>query len=698
MDILQLPTLISFLAFMILGLYVFVKNRRQWLNLFFAVGMGSLALMEFGNSMMLITIGSYAAIFWKKISLAGECLVPVAWLAFSISFARNKLWYQSKKLKTLIIGVGVVSVFFTAWIPSGMFVLFDGSSDFLAMGGIGKVFYILFLIISVAIVANLEHTLRQSKGDQRTKIRPLVLGLGGLFSFLIFTSSQNLLFSQINLKMIPVSSSFFFICAVMIAFSVVRHRLMDVNLYMSRFVIYNSLTLLVVGGYLVFVGAVSQVIRSFNIIPGYPLEILFFFVAILLLFSLFLSDRIRWKARMLINRHFYRSRYDYRHEWFKFAEGLSLKIDIDELAITIGNIFRDSMCVDGVSLWLYKGNSGHFTKVGPSSSTGKDRLNVNRKDRTVLIKKKMPCSTNDSWARDFLLENSEVLNGIRPELIVPLVSGKEMLGLILLGKKKTGEGFMEEDIDLLRLASAQITSAIVNAKLYQELIKTKEMDIFHRFSSFLLHDLKNLVSSLSLVVQNAGEHMSDPEFQKDTLDTIERSVTKMEALIARLSNNTVLERPNFQETDLNELASEVVSRMGRNAINGKTLKVDLGKIPKVLVDREQIEKVIMNLILNAVEATDNGEFVTIQTETEDEKVIFSVADNGIGMSPEFIENTLFRPFKSTKKKGFGIGLYQCKTIVETHQGEIEVESEKGVGSIFRMIIPASCFSSHLQGT
>ncbi len=489
--------------------------------------------------------------------------------------------------------------------------------------------------------------------------------------------------------MLPVSSSGFIICAAVIVFAFVRHRLMGVNFYMSRFVIYNSLTILVIGGYLIFIGLVTQLVRSFELLPGYHLEILFLFAAILFLLGFFLSDRIRWRARMLINRHFYRSRYDYREEWLKFSEGLSLKLDINDLVSPIVNMLQDSVRVKGVSLWLGDTATGNLMLVRPDFSGEKGQLKMDQRFLNVLVDKKTPFSTESPWTCSFFLENSEILNRFQASLVVSMVSGRELIGLILLGRKTTGEAFLSDDIDLLRSAGAQIASALVNAKLSQELIETKEMEMVHRLSSFVLHDLKNLVSSLSLVARNAAEHMGNPQFQQDPIETIGTNVDRMGALITRLSNNTGELSLNLQETNLNTLVSKVAGRMDQKGWNDKAnVETDLGNIPSVLADQEQIEKAVGNLFLNASDVLENRGRITIKTEANEDKVIFSVSDTGRGMPPEFVERSLFRPFRSTKKKGLGIGLYQCKTIVEAHHGRIGGESEEGEGSTFRMVLPA----------
>jgi hypothetical protein len=193
MNIFHIPPIVSFLAFLVLGSYVFLRNGNQRLTLFFVVGMGSLALMEFGNFMALVHIGSQAAIFWKRISLASECLVLGAWLIFSLSLDRKEPWHLFKEWKCIIIGVGVIAALFTAFIPSGLFMTPGNSPALLNLGGIGKAFYIFFLLGTVTVVATLERATRQLKGEQRIRIRSFVLGLGGLFAFLIYLSSQTFL-------------------------------------------------------------------------------------------------------------------------------------------------------------------------------------------------------------------------------------------------------------------------------------------------------------------------------------------------------------------------------------------------------------------------------------------------------------------------------------------------------------------------
>lgn len=204
-------------------------------------------------------------------------------------------------------------------------------------------------------------------------------------------------------------------------------------------------------------------------------------------------------------------------------------------------------------------------------------------------------------------------------------------------------------------------------------------------SAFFIHDLKNVASKLSLMTQNLPVHFDNPEFRNDTVRTISQSLAKINGMCSRLSSLSQKLEFKKTETDLNELIGKTIS--GLDGCCKISLLQDLKLIPKLLVDSEQMQKVLTNLILNANDAVGNGGEIRISTIQKDGWVCISVQDNGCGMSREFIEQSLFRPFKTTKKQGMGIGLYQSKIIIEAHHGKIEVESEEGRGTTFRVFLP-----------
>ena len=243
----------------------------------------------------------------------------------------------------------------------------------------------------------------------------------------------------------------------------------------------------------------------------------------------------------------------------------------------------------------------------------------------------------------------------------------------------------QEDYDLVRTVSKQVAGSFLNARLSQELLQAKEMETFHAFSAFVIHDLKNFVSMLSLVVHNAKGNFEDPEFRADALQSISQTADKMKRMMDRLA---VLSRPMEVErtrTDLNEVARGALSEL--NGALGSKVAAEFGTIPALAIDPVQMRKVVTNLLLNAAEATGEGGAIRLSTAQADGWVVLTVSDDGCGMPREFIEGRLFKPFSTTKSGGFGIGLYQVKGIVEAHGGKIEVESGVGRGSSFRVLLP-----------
>ena len=206
-------------------------------------------------------------------------------------------------------------------------------------------------------------------------------------------------------------------------------------------------------------------------------------------------------------------------------------------------------------------------------------------------------------------------------------------------------------------------------------------------ASFFVHDLKNTASSLSLMLQNLPAQMENPAFRQDALRAVTRGVARINEVISRLS----LLREKIQmkpiETDLQPVVHAALESFGTPP--GVTLVRELETTPRIRIDPEQIQKVATNLLVNAREALGaNGE-IRIASSRENGWVVLSVRDNGCGISPEFISRSLFRPFQTTKKTGIGIGMFHCKTIVEAHQGRIEVESQPGKGTTFRVLLPIS---------
>ena len=271
-------------------------------------------------------------------------------------------------------------------------------------------------------------------------------------------------------------------------------------------------------------------------------------------------------------------------------------------------------------------------------------------------------------------------------LAVPLTSNGRQLGVIVVADRVNGEPYTPEEADLLRCVAAQVSATLHALRVGGELLQAKELEAFQTMSAFFVHDLKNTVSTLNLMLQNLPVHFDNPEFRKDALRGIGNTVSRVNHLIARLSalRNKVELRP--VETILSELVERTIGQL--DGLPGVEITRDFQPANPVLVDPEHFGSVLSNLLLNARDAAGENKEVRVQITGVADRVVVSVTDYGCGMTSEFVAKSLFRPFNSTKNKGLGIGMFQCKVLLEAHHGTIEIDSAPGVGTTARVSLPA----------
>ena len=522
----------------------------------------------------------------------------------------------------------------------------------------------------------------------------MILGLGSLFAAQIYAHSQVLLFSSINISTKLIVSSAIFVADALIIGSLIRHRLLNVNIYLSRTVLYNSITVLIIGGYLLTVGALAKVINHFGDSRDLPLGTFFVFLASIGLTIVLLSDQLRQKIKQIISRHFYRSRYDYRQEWTIFTQRTTSLVDVKELCAVVAKMVSETFGVPAVTIWLLGEGAQEQVAVGAStafSETQGPSMGSIEQNAVHLVRymcgQSMPVDFDrpDAKARELKSSYPDYFRFARIRYCVPLVAGQQLVGLMTLNDRLTEGPFALEDFDLLKTLADQAAASLLNLKLSQRLLKAKEMEAFQTLSAFFVHDLKNLASKLSLMVQNLPIHYDNPAFRDDMLRVISGSVAKMNAMCSRLSLLTKKLELHQIEADLNELVCVTLADL-KNLLKVPLFQ-ELRPVPKLLIDPEQLQKVLANLILNANEAVDEHGKIRVLTDWIDGWAVLSVSDDGCGMSRAFIERSLFQPFQTTKSQGLGIGLFHSKMIVEAHRGRIEVQSEEGMGSIFKILIP-----------
>ena len=696
----------AFLAFINVavctGLAVFVLwvDPRSFAHRTFAIGMGTLALMEVFAGLGAQAVFSADVVGWEQLSLTVSASMPGSWLLFSLSFSRSnyrelvKAWRWCV-LAAYVLPITLVVLFHPALLartaqisaPSVWSISFDWA---------GYVSHFVLLLSSVVVLVNLERTLRAFTGSMRWQIKFMLLGLGSIFAVQIYDSSQALLFASMTSTLKEIYSCGLFIGNLLIAVSLARHRRFNVDIYLSRTVLYNSMTVLVVGVYLLAIGALAKAIDYLGGSQLLPLNAFFVFLALVSLIVLLLSDEFRHNVKRFINLNFYQSSYDYRKEWTRFTQGTASVMDEKGLCTAVSKMVSEMFAVPSVTIWLWDEEDQASVSIGsstcfsdtqsPSEYMALDMMALG----LYMREQSMPIdfdASSDRTTEGLKIPAEDFFSHAQIRYGVTLVASQQFLGFMTLGNRLTHGAFSVEDFDLLKTVADQVAAHLLNLRLSQRLLKAKEMEAFQTLSAFFVHDLKNLAAKLSLMVQNLPAHYDNPAFRDDMMRVISGSVAKMNAMCSRLSLLTQRLELHRTETDLNDLIRRALAELDGSL--HASLRQELSPMPPLLVDTEQLQKVLMNLLLNANEAVGEDGEICVKTEQVGRWAVLTVRDNGCGMSREFMTRSLFQPFQTTKSEGLGIGLFHTKMLVEAHQGRIEVESTEGLGATFRVMLPTT---------
>jgi putative PEP-CTERM system histidine kinase len=594
---------------------------------------------------------------------------------------------------TFLVHLSLVTVFARDFFRGDP--LFDPSLGwFLSVGWSGYAFHVCFLVSVVFIIMLLEKTLRASTGRQRWQIKFLALGIGALFAPRVYTESQILLFHGLSLDLEVTNAFALLVADLLILISMSRTHFLHVNIYLSQTILYHSFTLLIVGVYLLAVSVLAKAMVYVNGGSSLPLRAFFIFLALVGLTIALLSNRLRLKMKRLISRHFRRPQYDYRKVWMGFTERTASLVEGEALCNEVVKMISEMFDTLSVSLWLLDerrkgfrcGGSTVFSEHRARGLLGfrngaADLLRLMRDQKNVVDIEAGEAEGVEALKGD----HQGLLRQARIRYCVPLRAGGGLLGLITLDDRVRGEPFSFEELDMLRTIADQVAASLLNRRLSEQLQQAREMEAFQTIATLFVHDLKNVASKLSLLLQNLPAHFDNPEFREDALQSVSRCVKKINRLCSSLS----LVRDQLEirpvEADLNDVVKRTLADL--EGIVDASIIEESHPTPTVSVDPEQIGKVLTNLVLNANKATGAGGKIRVTTGVQNGWLVLAVSDDGCGISREFRDQRLFRPFRSTERQGTGIGLFHSKMIVEAHKGEIEVESQEGKGSTFRVLLP-----------
>jgi putative PEP-CTERM system histidine kinase len=533
-----------------------------------------------------------------------------------------------------------------------------------------------------------EHLYRNTNLQQRWSLKFLCLGLGAYFAFDFYLFSDAMLFRRINPDIWSARGIVAAAITPLIAVSAARNPTWSLDVAISRQFVLHSTTLLGAAAYLLVMAVAGYYIRFFGGTWGGLLQVVFLFGAgVLLVLGLF-SGTLRAQLKIFLSKHFFSYRYDYREEWLRFTRTLS----------EIGTGTRvQERCIEalaqlvespGGALWMRQENDSFERVAQWNFAVPVSRFNGERL-RQFFAKRQWVIDLDEYRSNGDIYEGVELPSWLvdtsQAWLLVPLDLHEQLEGFVVLERSRGRVTVNWEVSDLLRTAGRQAATYVAQARASEELARSKQFESFNKMSAFVVHDLKNLVAQLSLLLRNAQRHKSNPAFQHDMLETVQSSVQKMNRILMQLRSGGLPVEPPVPVR-----VADVVER----AVRSKSLSAIAPKLHAsdanlwVAASAERLERVIGHLVQNAIEATPAEGSVDVRVSRQGPDAIIEVCDTGRGMSAEFIRNTLFKPFESTKRTGMGIGTYESREYIRELGGRMEVSSALGNGSKFTIALPA----------
>jgi putative PEP-CTERM system histidine kinase len=535
--------------------------------------------------------------------------------------------------------------------------------------------------IAVCNLLLLENLYFNTPREARWHVNLLCVALGGMFLYDLVLWSDAALFHAISRTLFEGRAPATMIAAPLLALAAVRDRRWQVDIHVSRDVVFHSLTLVLSGLFLMGLGLTGEVFRRTGAEWGHVAEVSLLCAGIAAIAVLLTSGSMRSRVRSVLVDNFFSNRYDYRREWMRCIDTLTAQdafVGLHRRAIRAVAEVVDSPAgvlfvrapEDVAFQWAGSFNTPAVTApIPPAHPLVPEFADGTR----IAVLEDLPDAA--TWFGEIP----------RAWLAVPLNHFGNLIGFVVLTRSRAPFRLDREVFQLLRVVGREVASRLAEQRAAQILSQTRELRDYSQRFAFVLHDIKNVSGQLSMLLANAQVHAGNPEFQRDMLATVRASVGKITRLLSRLQvdrqeRSRALIDPVERLRDV--IATAPASRSARVAL--AAAGTPLGGIA---IDAEAFDAVAAHLLDNAIEASPPNAQVRIEVRGEALSVVIDIVDAGSGMTPEFIRDTLFRPFASTRRDGHGIGAWQARELLREAGGDLLVLSRVGSGTTMRLLMP-----------
>ena len=622
-------------------------------------------------------------------------IIPAAFLIFAILFPREQRTIRLMRL--MLLSLPALIFFGLSFSNQIVFSLGTGSRMFV-YGPVYPFFSAYMVGYMLTGFLFLIRTFKGSIGIERLKVKYCLLGM-------FFTSTLGLV-NNLFLPMVGISRFNWlgpFFTVIMLgftAYSIIKHRLMDINIVLKKGTTLALLLLLIyVPSFLLIV--FSQKLFFGNI--SYLFSICVFSVFLLVTI---LYDKIKPKTEKAVEQLLFRDRYDYRDTLGKFSKAMVTILDLKSLSKKIIETITQTMGVEKASLFLMNEERGGYyllesknIKIAsfPPVLSKEDPLpQYLQKIKEIVVREELIKGMTIPEINDVV----NTLTRLEAEVSIPLISKGQLIGMISLSNKLNKDIYSHEDIELLGTLANQTTIAIENARLYDDLKRSKSyirradrLASLGTLTAGLAHEIRNPLVAIKTFTQLLPERIDDEEFRNHFLNIASGEVDRISALVTELLEFARPSEPKFDLEDINSILDGMILLISTET---KSKRIDILKdyasdLSPITVDREQMKQVFLNMLLNAIEATPETGKIYVRTRSytkpEGEPYIqIEFTDTGRGIQPEDLED-IFIPFFTTKEKGSGLGLSISNQIVQDHKGYIDVESQVNKGTSFFINLP-----------
>jgi putative PEP-CTERM system histidine kinase len=559
----------------------------------------------------------------------------------------------------------------------------------LPLGGMLETFG---LLLAFAGLVATEQAMRNAPLANSPSVRLCAIGVGGQLAFDLFLFSQAQLLGAVDPGAWALRGVVAALLLIPFVLGVWRMPATEPRVFVSRHVVFYTSAFVAVGAYLCLMALGGYYVRVHGGGWGNALQVVFLCGAVAILALLLLSESPLRRLRVFISTHFYRNKYDYRIEWLRFVQTLSAadEPDLHRTAVrAVAQIFGSP----GGLLMVREEGSDRYTlrATWPESYEGEIECGAISDQDSLprfLRERQWVIDLREYHREPALYGSLDLPRWLERHgswrVITPLLVGSELQGFLVLRSPPEPFSMNFEDRDLLKTVGRNVAVQLAQHRADEKLAQSRQFDAYNRFAAFVMHDLKNSVAQLQLLVANAARHRNNPMFFEDAIGTIQNTSERMTRLIEQLQSRDM--QGTSRQLDITAIARAAVTRSAAREppVILRAAEQELA----VRADPERLGAVIDHVIRNAQEATPGGAVITLRIETEGEQALIHVIDEGAGMDAEFVSQRLFRPFDSTKgSKGMGIGAYQVREYARSLGGDVDVQSTPGKGTDFCIRLP-----------